>query len=145
MRHPHFETLAKRQQIIEQLFEFRCICSRCLEGEKGDEAVNEIDRIETILRDWSDETIATVSDAQRLIDLYKHEGLDAFIDTAYGYAAFRYNAIGDAEMAEHYAKKAIDVHNANDYIDEAALGSWMELLDDPHQHWSWGRQTSTVA
>ena len=60
------------------------------------------------LDNWSSGVVAAIDDALKLIRLYKQEGLEAFIDRAYGYAASAYHAVGDTSRGKVYARLVID-------------------------------------
>jgi len=94
------EPHAIRQDNLLNTFHFHCSCSRCTNGVASDANLAEIIRIQTVLSDWSPESKARPRDAETLLKLYRTEGLEAFMDTAYGYVSLTYNAVGDAETAK---------------------------------------------
>lgn len=67
----------------------------------------------------------------------KKQGLDGFLDSAYGYATLAYNAVGDAKNAKRYAKLAIEAIELKDGKGTKDWVMWNELVGDPTKHWSW--------
>ena len=86
-----------RRENLQNAFHFICQCSRCLAGEKSDSNLNEIIEIQKLLGDWSAGSKAKTSLVGKLLDLYEKEGLHGFMDTAYGYAALTWSAVGNRE------------------------------------------------
>ena len=89
---------ARRANLLNA-FHFTCQCSRCLAGEKSDANLQEIIRIQQTLGNWDIESNAETKLVGKLLQLYEREGLQAFMDTAYGYAALTWNTVGDRKMA----------------------------------------------
>lgn len=92
------------------------------------------------LNDWSTESAATPDMAERIIELYRSEGLDGFLDIPYGFAALAYNAIGDCKRAENYAKLAQEAILLKDGPWTRNMDIWTELLREPEKHWSYKRR-----
>jgi hypothetical protein len=78
--------------------------------------------------------------AEELLILYREEGLEGFMDTAYGFAALAYNANGDAEKAVQFARKAQEAILIKDGMWTANWRIWEELIADVEGHWSWRRR-----
>jgi hypothetical protein len=76
-----------------------------------------------------------------LIRLYEQEGLEGFLDTAYGYAALACNAVGDARGARKYGRLAADAAVLKGGPEAPNLKIWEELIDNPKGHWSWKWRT----
>jgi hypothetical protein len=51
----------------------------------------------------------TTKVAEKLVELYKKEGLDAPVAKAYEIAANEYKKVGDVEMARKYARLAVEM------------------------------------
>ncbi|GAD96222.1 hypothetical protein PTT_09404 [Paecilomyces variotii No. 5] len=100
--------VSNRQKHLKKSFRFTCRCSRCLTGQAADTALAEIKSIESSLADWTKTSTASTKLAERLIRLYRQERLDGFLDTAFGYAALTYNAIGNSVQAKKYAHLAAE-------------------------------------
>lgn len=78
-----------------------------------------------------------------LVKLYKEEGLDAFLDDAYGHAALMYNSVGSVRGAKKYAKLAAEASKLKYGFDGAGLDKareWEGIARDPKGHGSWGRR-----
>ncbi|KJZ71992.1 hypothetical protein HIM_08620 [Hirsutella minnesotensis 3608] len=105
----HFKPFAARQLILTEMFKSPCLCSLCLKGSSSDEALEEIFILEqTLTSNWKSGTAITTNDALKLIQLYEKEGLEAFIDMAYGHAALAYGAVGDFDAVILYAALALE-------------------------------------
>jgi hypothetical protein len=131
-----------RLQHLLDTFHFTCSCSRCLEGDSSDAVLSEINSLQQILGDWNPESEATPKKAKKLIQLYEEEGLEGFLDTAYGYAALTYNAVGDARGAKKYAGLAADAIALREGPGAPDFRTWKEMIENPEGHWSWRRRNS---
>ena len=80
---------------------------------------------------------ATPEEAEKLIRLYEQERLQGFLDTAYGYTALAYNAVGDARRATKYARLAADAAVLKGGPGAPLFRTWKEVIDNPKGHWSW--------
>ena len=78
--------------------------------------------------------------AEQLLQLHRDEGLEGFMDVAYGFAALAYNAVGDVKMTAHYAEKAREAILMKDGTWTVNLQLWNEVLKNPRKHWSYGRR-----
>jgi len=134
---PPLQPHKDRQEYLLDAFHFTCTCSRCRNGEASDGTLEEIDALQSSLGDWSAESTASVKQAETLIQMYKEEGLDAFLDTAYGYAALTYNAVGSVRGTKKYAKLAADAVTLKYGRSAADLDMWTELERNPQSHSSW--------
>ncbi|KAF2800891.1 hypothetical protein K505DRAFT_227759 [Melanomma pulvis-pyrius CBS 109.77] len=92
------------------------------------------------LNDWSSASAATPKLAEKMLQLYRQEGLEGFLDVPYGFAALAYNAVGDNKRAEKYAAKAKEAILMKDGVWSPNLGIWNELLQDSRAHWSFKRR-----
>ncbi|EXJ92357.1 hypothetical protein A1O3_00907 [Capronia epimyces CBS 606.96] len=129
-----------RAEYLHSTFHFQCTCSRCQRGEAGDKAVSDIHALQWALANWDSNSTASVRKAEMLVRLYKEEGLDAFLDTPYGHAAFTYNAVGSARGAIKYAKLAVEAAVLRYGPAAPGLETWNELMQDPQRHSSWRRR-----
>lgn len=93
------------------------------------------------LNDWSPESEGSPQVAENLLQLYRDEGLEGFMDVAYGFTALAYSAAGDAAGALEYAKKAKEAVLMKDGLWSPNLQIWEEMLADLKGHWSWRRRT----
>ena len=92
------------------------------------------------LNDWSAESTGSPKMAEKMLQLYRKEGLEGFLDIPYGFAALAYNAIGESKKAEKYAKLAREAILMKDGSWTPSLQLWNELLKDPKKHWSYRRR-----
>jgi hypothetical protein len=99
--------------------------------------LDEITSLQQVLGDWNDGSSATSEQAEELIQLYEEHGLDAFLDSAYGYAALTYNAAGEVKGARKYAGLAAKAVAMKDGPAAPDFRMWEMMLDDPKGHWSW--------
>ncbi|KAK7193846.1 hypothetical protein DPSP01_010187 [Paraphaeosphaeria sporulosa] len=131
-----------RQQHLEQGFHFRCTCTRCTNHERTDASLKHIQGLQSVLNDWSPSTVGFPGPqlAEELLDMYRDEGLQGFMDVPYGFAALAYNAGGDDETAVEYAKRAEELILLKDGKWASNLAMMKELLRDPRGHWSFGRR-----
>ncbi|KAH8814965.1 hypothetical protein F5884DRAFT_158077 [Xylogone sp. PMI_703] len=132
-----FQSHASRNAHLQQAFHFTCSCPLCSSPEASDETLKQISSMQQTLGDWSPTSKATTKLADQLIGLYESLHLDAFMDTAYGYAALTYSAAGNVKKTKKFSELALEAvamrlgKSAPDY----AL--WEELRKKPEDHWSW--------
>ncbi|KAF1956303.1 hypothetical protein CC80DRAFT_413401, partial [Byssothecium circinans] len=98
--------------------------------------------LQASLNDWSSTTTGSPSVAEELLQMYRDEGLEGFMDIPYGFAALAYNAVGDTKKATIYAEKAQELILMKDGPWTPNLQIWRELLKDPRSHWSYKRRLS---
>jgi hypothetical protein len=72
--------------------------------------------------------------------LHRDEGLEGFMDMAYGFAALAYSAAGDEEKAMEYGRRAREAVLIKDGRWSANLKIWEEMLGGVRGHWSWRRR-----
>jgi hypothetical protein len=72
--------------------------------------------------------------------LHRDEGLEGFMDMAYGFAALAYSAVGDEEGAVEYARRARQAVLMKDGRWSGNLRIWEEMLRGVRGHWSWKRR-----
>lgn len=92
------------------------------------------------LNDWSPTSLGSPEVAERLLQLYRDDGLEGFMDMPYGFAALAWNAAGNVEKAVLYAEKAQEAILMKDGRWSPNLGIWSELLESPVAHWSYKRR-----
>jgi hypothetical protein len=78
--------------------------------------------------------------AEELLQLHRGEGLEGFMDVAYGFAALAYNAVGKRKEAIAYAEKAEEAILMKDGIWSDNLRIWKSLIGEVDEHWSWRRR-----
>ena len=132
-----FHPYASRHQYLLDDFHFSCRCSRCISRDISDAALAQIISLQQTLGDWSPGSTATTRKAEKLIQLYKEQGLDSFLNLAYGYAALTYNAIGDARRAKKYANLAAEAVALKDGTEATDFKMWNGMTANPKEHWSW--------
>lgn len=92
------------------------------------------------LNDWSPTSSGSPELAERLLQLCRDDGLEGFMDMAYGFAALAWNAAGDSDKAVSYAEKAQEAIMMKDGRWSQNLQIWEELLENPVVHWSYRRR-----
>ncbi len=150
---PPLRLHADRQQYFQSTFQFTCSCPRCSPEthshhphrtiEDSDKATQDIIALQWALGQWTSNTTASIKKAEMLVKLYKEEGLDAFLDDAYGHAALMYNSVGSVRGAKKYAKLAAEASKLKYGFDGAGLDKareWEGIARDPKGHGSWGRR-----
>ena len=78
--------------------------------------------------------------AEGLLSIYRGEGLEGFLDTAYGFAALAYSAVGGKGKAVEYAEKAKEAILMKDGVWTENWRIWEEVIGDVEAHWSWRRR-----
>ena len=136
------EHTAARQQHLQQGFHFTCTCRRCTDS-GSDATLDRIKTLESQLNDWSptsSASSASLAVAEELLALYRQQGLEGFMDMAYGFAALAYSAVGDKEKALGYAEKAQEAIVMKDGVWTANWRVWEEFRGGVEGHWSWKRR-----
>jgi hypothetical protein len=140
---------------LRAAFRFECRCRRCAAKgafEKSDERLMRIRRLEDRLQDWTGSAVNYVGDdlgppttlmAEELVKLYREEGLDAHIGTAFGHAAMAYSAVAMRDKALEYVDLAIEALELKEGpgggMDGTAMREMKEELENAEKmHWSWG-------
>ncbi|PSN73304.1 SET domain-containing protein [Corynespora cassiicola Philippines] len=131
-----------RQEHLNGGFHFTCTCPRCTKKEATDATIREMQAMQASLNDWSASSPATPKLAEKLVQIYRKEGLEGFLDIPYGFAALSYNAVGDFQKATKYAALARETILLKDGPWTQNLQMWNELLKDPQKHWSYKRRQS---
>ncbi|OAP57253.1 hypothetical protein AYL99_07991 [Fonsecaea erecta] len=142
---PPLRLHADRQQYLQSTFHFACTCARCTHTadrtlEDADKATEDMIALQWALSQWTANSTASVKKAEMLVGLYRREGLDAFLDDAYGHAALTYNAAGSARGAKKYAKLAAEAVRLKYGPDAEAAREWERIMKDPTVHSSWRRR-----
>jgi hypothetical protein len=96
--------------------------------------------LQSQLNDWSSDSTGSPKVAEQLLQLYRDEGLEGFMDVAYGFAALAYSAASDEVGAIKYAGMAKEAILMKDGLWSENLKIWEEMLADVKGHWSWGRR-----
>lgn len=135
------EPRAARQAHIAGAWGFACGCSACgapeHEAAESDARVAQIKALHAVLEDYGAGAAATPAMAERLVELYQLERLEAPLAKAYGLAAVEYAGVGDEEEAKRNARLAIEaglLFGGPEYVEDSGM---KEMLDDPRGHWSW--------
>jgi hypothetical protein len=133
------EPTSNRQQHLQQGFHFTCTCRRCVDA-ASDARLERIKSMEAELNNWAPGSSATPGMAEDLLELYRREGLEGFMDMAYGFAALAYSAVGDKGTAVAFAEKAQEAILVKDGRWTENWGVWEEFVRDVEGHWSWKRR-----
>jgi hypothetical protein len=134
------EPVVTRQHHLQSGFHFTCTCPRCTSPSESDLTLSLIHSLQVNLNDWSDDSVGTPELAEQLLQLHRDEGLEGFMDLAYGFAALAYSAVGDEEGAREYAEQAKEAILMKDGKWSGNLRIWEEVLGDVRGHWSWMRR-----
>ncbi|CAN9152929.1 unnamed protein product [Alternaria alternata] len=136
---PLEETHVRRQH-LQHGFYFMCACKRCADP-RSDGTLERIKVLENSLNDWeSASSSGEVDMAEELLELYRQEGLEGFMDMPYGFAALAYSTIGDGEKALSYAEKAQEAIQMKDGVWTENWKMWEGFKGDLEGHWSWRRR-----
>jgi hypothetical protein len=133
------EPVSMRQHHLQSGFHFTCTCPRCTAPE-SDITLSLIHSLQANLNDWSAESVGSPELAEQLLRLHRDEGLEGFMDLAYGFAALAHSAVGDEVGAVNYAASAKEAILMKDGRWSANLRIWEDLLEDVGAHWSWRRR-----
>jgi hypothetical protein len=128
-----------RQHHLQSGFHFTCTCPRCL-SPRTDATLSLIQSLQSHLNDWSPTSPGSPAIAEQLLQLYRDEGLEGFMDVAYGFAALAYSAAGDEARAVGYAEQAREAVLMKDGLWRGDLRIWEEVVGDVRGHWSWRRR-----
>ncbi|KIW96920.1 uncharacterized protein Z519_02311 [Cladophialophora bantiana CBS 173.52] len=143
---PPLRLHADRQQYFQSIFQFTCTCQRCSPSSYNKKrTIGDSDRAtqDIVTLQWElsqPNSTASVTKAEMLVKLYKAEGLDGFLDSAYGYAALAYNRVGSARGAKKYAKLAVEatwLKYGFDGVGMEKAREWESIARDPTGHASW--------
>ncbi|KAG9186810.1 hypothetical protein G6011_09918 [Alternaria panax] len=133
------EETAERQRHMQQGFHFVCSCARCTD-QGSDAVLRRIESLEAELNDWSLTSLGSTAMAEELLVLYREEGLEGFMDMAYGFVALAYSAVGDRKKALEYANKAQEAVEMKDGTWTTNWKVWEEFRRNVEGHWSWRRR-----
>lgn len=131
---------SQRQQHLQAGFHFTCSCQRCVDASSTDAKLSEIQAMQNTLNDWSQTSKGTPKLAEKLLQLYRKEGLEGFLDMPYGFASLAYNAVGDYKKAEKYASLAKEIILIKDGLWSPNIQIWDDVLKDSKAHWSYRRR-----
>jgi hypothetical protein len=99
-----------------------------------------INTLQEHLNDWSATSTGSPAMAEELLQIHRDEGLEGFMDVAFGFAALAYNGVGDTQSATKYAALAKQVVLNKDGRWAPNLRIWNEMLENIEGHWSFGRR-----
>lgn len=130
-----FASHAVRQQHLSS-FGFSCTCRKCTNAAASDRRLGQINELQRVLNDWNTRD-ATPQKAVELIKLSEVEGLEAFLDVAYGHAALSFSSVGDEKNTKKYAEMAREKSWQRYGPSSPDMDMWDELVQKPMSHWSW--------
>ncbi|KAK5631124.1 hypothetical protein RRF57_006839 [Xylaria bambusicola] len=120
---------------------FECSCERCsvnaTQVAESDGNVAEIHRLWKQLDNYSASSSATPAMAERLIALYRQEGLESRIQEAYYRAAVEWIGLGEAEKAAQHATLCIEYGTLFLGPGRPFIEKMKQLLDGPTDHPQW--------
>ncbi|KAH7096032.1 hypothetical protein FB567DRAFT_544272 [Paraphoma chrysanthemicola] len=129
----------QRQAHLQSGFHFTCTCPRCTSS-TTDPTLARIQTLQSHLNDWSATSLGSPALAEELLQLHRDEGLEGFMDVAYGFAALAYSAVGDEARAVEFAERAREALLMKDGRWSGNLRIWEEMVGDVGGHWSWRRR-----
>lgn len=140
-----FQTHASRQSSLLFHWGFQCTCALCTAPaaavQESDARIAEIQALWAVLDQYappsSSAAAATPAHAERLVQLYRDEGLHARLVEAYYRAAVEYNGRGDAGRAVHFAQQALEAGAVRESGIRPFLDNMRALARDPAAHWTW--------
>ncbi|KAH9991097.1 SET domain-containing protein [Xylariaceae sp. FL0662B] len=140
-----FQSRALRQARAYNAFGFSCSCSQCSmpreEIERSDSRLISISQIENELAGVNN--YASVSALiEHLLGLYYEEHLDFKIAGAYTLAALNYNMFSKKEIAQKYARLAVEAGLLEHGSSAPDVQEMRVLHSTPEDHWSWGLKVS---
>ncbi|KAK3388099.1 hypothetical protein B0T20DRAFT_109278 [Sordaria brevicollis] len=139
----YIDGLLPRQARQERLQDwgFECTCSLCSasaeEVEASDKRIQDIKDLEEEMDKAVGGGDLTTEMGERLVKLYREEGLETYIGHAYTKAALIYAMFGVEEKAKEYATLAADAM-AMELGEEAGdVVAMRQLAERPEEHWAW--------
>lgn len=132
-----------RQNFLLHHWGFACTCSLCTasetEIETSDAQISQIRALWADLDDYSPSagSAATPDKAERLIDLYRAEGLVTRMVEAYYRAAVEWNGVGDSARARQFAERSIREGEVMESGIRPFMNNMRELARNPEGHWTW--------
>jgi hypothetical protein len=144
---------AQRQQYFKDYFGFTCQCSRCaphLHGssrtiEESDAATTRIVELQRKLEQATKRGTAEIRDAEELVKVYEDEGLQAFMDKAYEYAALAYAGKGSTRGVRKYAKLAGEAVWARSGVGSITQVEMWDKVERSPEDWSaWKRRKTEL-
>ncbi|KAI0805880.1 hypothetical protein GGR55DRAFT_690250 [Xylaria sp. FL0064] len=133
-------TFSERQRQLNG-WEFKCSCERCsataTQVAESDGNITEIRWPWGELGAYSAFSLATPATAERLISLYRREGLKNRIQEAHFRAAVEWIGVGDIEKASEHATLCIKYGRLFKGPDRPFIKKMEQLLEIPtsHPHW----------
>ena len=135
---------AERQERLAS-WGFRCTCPRCTlpdaEAADSDARIHQIAHLREALDD-PDSTEVDVDSGDRLVSLYREEGLDLYLGGAHTRAALNYALFGLHDRAREHAELAIKALETQYGPHAGDIESMRTLARDPRIHWTWGKRRS---
>ncbi|CAJ2513874.1 Uu.00g019930.m01.CDS01 [Anthostomella pinea] len=128
-----------RQERLRNTLGFSCGCSQCSlpksEADASDARLLSIQEIESELSDFNSQA-ASPAMIERLMTLYEEERLVFNMAGAYTFAALNHNLSGRAEMAQKYARMAVEADILEEGPHSSDVQSMQILASNPKGHWS---------
>ncbi|KAL1875455.1 hypothetical protein Daus18300_003194 [Diaporthe australafricana] len=104
---------------------------------ESDDRVEQIQKLQKDLDDYSPASSATPEKAELLIRLFEAEGLFTRIVEAYYRAAVEWNGVGSAEKAVKFARLCIEEGKVLESSIRPFMNNMRGLARDPSAHWTW--------
>jgi len=131
----------KRQEDLNFSWGFDCSCSLCSSPrmfvDESDKRIDMMRNISRALKNWTENSTATVDMAETLIELYKLERLESAMGDAYQQAAMTYASFGQLYPAIKYGMLSVEYLLLTDGPVDSELLAMQEFSRDPMKHWSW--------
>lgn len=144
-----------RRARTERNWGFKCACAQCTLPEalvnasdhrlwRIYEVQNELvfdESTKPVKAKKGEKMTACLDAVELLLSLYEQERLlDSHGSPAYRIAALNYNAFRRRELAVKYALLALEAHIVEDGARSEGVKDMVALLDEPEEHWSWGKK-----
>lgn len=137
-----FQPYVSRQNNLMRHWGFQCTCSLCTASDadvaRSDARIAEIRGLWPRLDDYSlGPSAVHPGEAERLLELYREEGLVTRMVEGYYRAAVEYNGAGDSERARRSAERSIEEGEVMEGGIRPFMDNMRALARDPRAHWTW--------
>ncbi|KAK4443535.1 lysine methyltransferase [Podospora aff. communis PSN243] len=125
---------------LDKRWGFHCTCAHCTmsgkQAAESDARLRAIAGLERDLETLSQMLVIPETGAQ-LVELYRQEHLDIYLERAYRQAALNYAAFGMVDETKLYAGLAMEAANATSDADGELFRVVERLSENPESHWVW--------
>ncbi|RYO73756.1 hypothetical protein DL766_000568 [Monosporascus sp. MC13-8B] len=132
---------SERRQRLSRDWGFACSCRSCTAGTQqiaeSDKRIEEVHQLWKELDDYTSNSKATPEKAERLVQLYKQEGIYGRLHEAYYRAAVEWIGVGNAGKAAEHASRCIDRGRTFRGPDRPFIKNMEKLIVDPAGYPGW--------